>query len=337
MKKIYEINLQLFADASEGNVNATTTGSLSPEVKTFYDKKLIKVATANLCHAQFGQKRPIPKGRGKDIEFRRFASLGRRVSPLQEGITPTGDSLSVTSKTATVYQFGNYVTLSDVINLTAIDPMVDEAVEVLGNQAASNWDWVIRTNLISGTNVQYGDGTVGGRSALVGGQESGNHYMSVDVLRRAARTLKAKNTPKIDGYYIAIMHPSVAYDLMSDPEWIDAQKHTSENVGKLYRGEIGCIAGVRVIESTEAAIVQAGESERTVYATLVFGKDAYGVTELEGGGLQTFVKSLGSGGTSDPLDQRSTVGWKFTGTATILVDEYLVRVETTSSFNDSFN
>jgi N4-gp56 family major capsid protein len=61
--------------------------------------------------------------------------------------------------------------------------------------------------------------------------------MTVDVLKRAVRTLKKLNTPKINGYYVAIMHPSVAYDLMADPEWIDAQKHTPGNVEKLFKAK----------------------------------------------------------------------------------------------------
>jgi N4-gp56 family major capsid protein len=159
--------------------------------------------------------------------------------------------------------------------------------------------------------------------------------MTVDYLKRAVRTLKAHNAPKIDGYYIAIMHPSVAYDLMSDPEWVDAQKYTAGNVNKLYKGEIGEIAGVKVIESTEAKIWKEGDT--SIYGTLVIGKDAYGVTEVEGGGLQSIVKPLGSAGTADPLDQRSTVGWKATHTAEILVQEYMVRIETASSFTDEAN
>jgi N4-gp56 family major capsid protein len=134
------------------------------------------------------------------------------------------------------------------------------------------------------------------------------------------------------------MHPSVAYDLMADPEWIDAQKHTPGNVEKLFKGEIGEIAGVKVVESTEAKIwANAGSGGASVYATLVLGKDAYGVTDIEGGGLQTIIKAKGSAGTADPLDQRSTVGWKANHTAEILVQEYMVRVETASSFNDEAN
>ena len=68
-----------------------------------------------------------------------------------------------------------------------------------------------------------------------------------------------------------------------------------------------------------------------VYSTLILGRDAYGVTEVNGGGLEMIVKPLGSGGTGDPLNQRSTMGWKATKVAKILTEEYMVRVETMAS------
>lgn len=131
--------------------------------------------------------------------------------------------------------------------------------------------------------------------------------------------------------------PYVAYDLMRDSEWVDAHKYAQPT--NLYTGEIGEIAGVRFVESTEAKVwndsncPQIGSSGKyySVFATLFLGKNAYGVTEVTGGGLQTIVKAKGSGGTSDPLDQRSTVGWKGIRTAKILLEQNMVRVESISA------
>ncbi|MDO5478119.1 MAG: N4-gp56 family major capsid protein [Clostridia bacterium] len=313
------------------NLNTNTmSGNLKVEDKTFYDKTLIHMAKPNLIHGQFGQKRNIPKNGGSHIEFRKFTPLGKATTPLTEGVTPDGQNLDVSTVTATIHQYGGYVTISDNLDITGVDPVVTETLSLISDQAAQTIDTVERDILVCGTNVQFADGSVEARSEL-----TSENKMTVDVLKRAVRTLKMNNTPKIDGYYIAIMHPSVAYDLMSDPDWIDAQKYTSANVKKIYFGEIGEIAGVKVIESTEAKIWKEGEI--SVYATLIFGKDAYGITDVDGGGLTTIVKALGSAGTGDPLDQRSTVGWKAYHTAEILVEPYMVRVETASSFNDDEN
>ena len=73
---------------------------------------------------------------------------------------------------------------------------------------------------------------------------------------------------------------------------------------------------------------------RVVYSTLIIGNNAYGVTEIQGGGLQHIVKQLGSGGTGDPLNQRATAGWKAVKTAEILVDQYICRIESTGAFDD---
>ncbi|MBR7114302.1 MAG: N4-gp56 family major capsid protein [Firmicutes bacterium] len=81
----------------------------------------------------------------------------------------------------------------------------------------------------------------------------------------------------------------------------------------------------------------AGAAGRDVYSTLILGADAYGVTEITGGGLQHIVKPLGSAGTADPLNQRGTAGWKLTKAAIRLVEQYMVRIESASTFTDTAN
>ena len=315
--------LQLFAN----EVQTTLLDGLSSEMKTFYDMTLIDEASANLVHSQFGQKRPIPKNGGKTIEFRKFAPLAKAITPLTEGVTPDGKSLSVSTITATVSQYGDYITQSDVLELTALDNTILEATKLLGRQAGVTLDTVVRNVMQSGANVTYcpkigADGAetaVNSRSAL-----DNTCQLTVKVLQQVVAKLRGQNAPTINGKYVAIIHPYAAYDLMRDPEWIDAHKYT--NVGNLYEGEIGEIAGIRFVQTTEAKIYSGG-----VFGTLVFGDGAYGVTEITGGGLQTIVKQKGSAGTADPLDQRSSVGWKAIETAELLIPQYLVRVESKSA------
>ena len=330
MKNIYKINLQLFAEL---NTQVTTQDSLSPEMKTYYDMTLIDEATAKLVHDQFGQKKPIPKGSGKTIEFRKFSPLPKATTPITEGVTPNGNSLTVTAINATVEQYGDYIVQSDVLELTSLDNTIIEATKLLGNQAGLTLDTITRDILHGGTNVSYcpkvaADGTeteVTSRANL-----DSTSQLTVDMVQRAVTKLRAQNAPTIDGDYVAIIHPYVAYDLMRDKEWIEAHKYASpENI---YAGEIGKIAGVRFVQSTEAKIYK-GEgcpAGLAVFGTLFLGSGAYGVTEITGGGLQTIVKQKGSAGTADPLDQRSSVGWKAIKTAERLVENYMVRVESCS-------
>jgi len=315
---IKNINLQLFA---EMNTQVTTSGDLSPEMKTFYSDYLIDNAQPKMVHDQFGQKHPIPKNGGKTIEFRKFSPLGKLLTPLVEGVTPDGQSLAVTTIEATVAQYGGYITLSDMLLLTAIDNNMVQATKLLGQQAGATLDTITREVLNGGTNVIYAGG-VNSRSALA-------DNLTVEDIKKAARALKTQNAEKIGDSYVAIIHPDVAFDLTNDPTWQNVKDYDPKD---WYEGEIGRIAGVRFVETTEAKIFDGG-----VYSTLVLADNAYGVTEIEGGGLQHFTKQLGSGGTSDPLDQRATVGWKATKVAERLVEQFMVRIESKCTFNGAAN
>ena len=331
MKKVLSLILGFIQTFAVQVTTMNTQGNdLSPEMKTYYDKNLLYAAQAQLVHHQFGQKRPIPKHGGKTIEFRKFTPLAKALTPLTEGVTPAGNQLDVTAITATVAQYGDFITQSDVLELTAIDNTIVEATRLLGDQAGLTMDTVVRNILVAGTNVMYApkiaaNGTetaVASRAAL-----DATAILTVDLIEQAVTQLKAHNTPKINGDYVAIIHPHTAYTLMRDPDWRDPHKY--QDTTNLYEGEIGKIAGVRFVESTEAKIWSGTgcPTGLAVYGTLVFGRDAYGVTEVEGAGLQTIVKQKGSAGTSDPLDQRSSVGWKAMETAKILMEPYIVRIE----------
>ena len=271
----------------------TALQDLSPEMKTFYDKNLIRLAEPELVHDQFGQKRPIPGGNGKVIEFRKFNALPSVPSDriLSEGITPNGQFYGVTAITAQIEQYGGYITLTDMLNLTAYDNQMQEVMKLLASQAGQVADKITRDVLAGGTNVSY-----------AGGQSSRANLTSADVLtiediKKAVRKLKRVNAKTINGSYVAIVHPDIAYDLMNDSEWIDANQYAGSSA--IFNGEIGKMYGVRFVETTMAKIVK--PSSLPIYCTLVLAENAFGVTSINGGGIETIVKQLGSGGTADPL------------------------------------
>ncbi|MBQ7901612.1 MAG: N4-gp56 family major capsid protein [Clostridia bacterium] len=314
---ILKLNLRLF----DLNINKTT--ALPAEIKTYYSDYLIDNAKPNLVHDQFGQKHNIPKNGGKSISFRRFMPFDKATLSLSEGITPTGGTLSVTEVTSTLQEYGFYIALSDMLMLTSIDNTILETTKLLGNQAGATLDTITRDIINSGTNVMYSGG-VSSRSSIT--EEC---KLTVDDIYKAARFLKSQNAPKIDGAYVAIIHPDIAYDLMRDPEWIEVNKYNAAT--KLFEGEIGKLAGVRFVETSEARTFTT--STLKVYSTMIIGANAYGVTEVSGGGLRTIIKQLGSSGAADPLDQRASVGWKATRTAERLVENYMIRIESASTFS----
>ena len=328
--KTMKLELQMFADASTQLQNTTKTTGMSAEMKTYYEKRLIDQAEPALVHDQFGDKYPIPANGGKTIEFRKYDSLPKATTPLTEGVTPDGKALNVTTITAEVTQYGDWVPITDTLQLTAIDNNIVQATKIIASQAGRTMDSVVRDILAGGTNVIYAPKVADGVETEVKSRADldGTSQLTSKLIMKAATQLKAMNADPIGESYVAIIHPYVSYDLRNDPAWIDVHKYAQPD--EIYNGEIGKLHGVRFVETSEAKIWKdtGCPAGLAVFATLILGAHAYGTTEIEGGGLEHIVKQLGYG--DDPLNQRASVGWKAHKTAERLVEQYMVRIESCS-------
>lgn len=314
---------------------ANTTTSQVSHVISFYDRDLLDRALPNLIHSMFGQVRDIPAGNTKTINFRRYESLSANTTALTEGVTPGGSQLSVTDVSAVVSYYGDFITTTDQLEIETMDPLVLEMNQLLGEQAGNSLDQLCRDVLAAGGSVQYASTAVSRVTVAVG-----MNITYAEILE-AVRTLKGNNAGKlvsmiepsngidtiaIPSCYVAIVHPDTSYDLKQITQFTPVQNYPSQ--ASVMPGEIGSMDEVRFIESTNAKVFSAaGASSIDVYATLILGKNAYGVTRIAGNGLVTITKSLGSAGTADPLDQRSTHGWKATFVAKMLNDNFMVRLE----------
>lgn len=320
-----------FPDPTPMNLTTSTASDndLSPSNnKTFYDKNLIRIVGPSLIHDQFGKKVNIPKNHGKTMEFRGFEPLAKATTPLTEGQTPNGKKLDMFTVTTTLKQYGDYVALSDLLEMTAIDNHVLEAQDKLGDQAGRTLDTVTREVINAGNNVQYAEGQVTSRATLTSA-----HKLTPKAIAMAVRTLKKYNAPKINGKYVGIISQDVAFDLEQTQEYKDLFRYTDN--ASFKNGYLFDLSGVEFYETSEAKKwINAGASSVDVYSTLICGKDAFAVTSLEGEGLETIVKQRGSAGSSDPLNQRSTVGWKALKAVAILTNQYMVRIETASTYNE---
>ena len=353
-----KVGFQFFADAgtlvnATGNyVNAGTgqttafsgNDTLALTMKTFYDTELLENARANLVHSQFAKKQGLPKNRGRIIEFRKWNTL-EDAGKLTEGVIPTGQKMGQTSMTGALKQIGLYVTVSDQLELHALDNVILGATEELGASAGTSIDKRVRDAAAAGSNVQYCDKVATGGAHTEVTSRAGldlTAKLTPDEVNKAVTTLKKMKAPKIDGKYVAIIHPSVAYDLRSSNAWVEAHKYA--DVTPLFSGEIGELHGVRFVETTEAKIfnnstcpVKTAAADGnpavyySVYATLFLGKDAYKMIDPEGGNLEMIIKNKGQIG--GPLDQFSTVGYKAEMAAKLLYEDRMVRVESCSAYS----
>jgi N4-gp56 family major capsid protein len=317
----------------------TTLTQLPANIQGFYDRNLLERAEALLIHDKCGQMRSLPKNNGTRVNFRRYSNLATATTPLTEGVTPSGSQLSVTDINATVQQYGDFITLTDMVDMHGLDNTVAEATDILGYQMGQTMDEVIRDSVVPNLANKI---TIG---ASEGATVAGN-TITVASIKSAILALKNQNamkfTPMISSgtgvgsspvrsAYWGIIHPDVVYDLEDQEGFISAEEYASTKA--LEEGEVGAVKDARFLETTQAYInADGGNGAVDTYHTAIFGENAYGVVNVRGkGNAGVIVKPLGSAGTGDPLDQRSTVGWKTTTVSKILNDAFAVSIVSSSS------
>lgn len=304
-------------------------------INNFYSRTLLERAVPLLVHQMFAQIRDIPQGNTDVIKFRRYGALAVNTTALTPGVTPAGKQASVTSPTAQVYQYGDYMEFDDFVLITSPDPILTETADMLGEQAGRSLDQIIRDVIVAGTNVQYATGVVGRGNITAAMKLTGTEIrLAVRTLKRADATRITRRvaadtgfaTQPVDECFVAIVHPDTTYDIQTDALFVGVEKYGGR--ASVMPGEVGKISEVRFIETTHAKVFTGqGDSGANVYATMVIAKNAYGVSRISGKAMQNIVKALGSAGTADPLNQRQTSGWKATLAAIRLNEDYMVRIE----------
>lgn len=325
----FKFKLQLFADFPNTVVKTTNTAphDMSPTMKTFYDTALLENSRETNVFSQFAKKQPM---KGNKVEWRKFDKFEKATTPIQEGVIPTGSDFGMTKIEADVNQYGDYTTVSDRLKMEAYDDVIFGATEEMGAAMGETRGVLTRNAISTGTSVWF----AGNKTER--GQLTADDKLTDTLVNKAATWLKKNGAPKIDGSYIAFIHPCVAEDLRESDGWKDAHKYAA--VKELFNGEIGELHGIRFIETNEARITQdgalieeGGTARHSVFETLFFGKDAYGEPEPEGEGQEMIIKPASVIG--GPLEQFSTIGYKFCHAAKILYQERILRMITSSSYS----
>jgi len=325
----------------------TGFGDISPRTAIYAQKEFLRRALPYLILEKFGQGKPIPEKSSKTTKFRRYEALTPTPNVLSEGVTPTSKKMVATDVTATLVQYGEVLTITDVVMDTHEDPILNEAVAVLGEQAAQMIETVRYGILCAGTNVQYGTGTSRGDvvSCITRAMQ---RKVTRALKRQNARTITTvvRSTPSygtenVAAAFIGLCHPDVEADLRNIETFVPVEKYGT-GTGN-YEGEIGKLEDVRYITSTIFVpfygAANAGGAKgnmiandvttnnAAVYPVLYLAKDAYGIVPLKG--LNAITPSVvnAKASDSDPLAQRTHVGYKTMQTCVILNDANMVRLE----------
>lgn len=307
-------------------VNVTTQASMAPTMKTFYDTSLLENAREQMVFSQLGKKQPM---KGNKVEWRKFDTFAKATTPLTEGVIPTGKTFGMTKIEADVNQYGDYTSVSDRLELESFDDVIYGATEEMGAAEGETFDTLTRNVLINGNSVAYAPNATSGAATASRTAITAACTLTPDLVAKAATWLKNNKAPKLDGYYLAVIHPYQAYDLRKSSDWVEAHKYSDAT--PIFTGEIGTLHGVRFMESTNAKVWdKAGASNADVYVALFMGKDAFGVLDPQGEGMEMIIKDRAQVG--GPLNQFSTIGYKFCHGAKILYQERLLRVETGTGF-----
>lgn len=319
----------------------TTYGDISPRTAAWASAQLLDRGIPYLVFERYGQARPIPTRSSKVAKFRRFNALDFTPNVLTEGVTPVSKRVTVTDVTATLVQYGDLVTITDVVLDTHEDPVMAENTEVLGEQAAQMIETVRFNILKAGTNVQYANGS--SRSAV-------NTVLSLSVQRLITRTLNRQNAKKITRVvrstpsygtqpiapsFVAICHSDLEGDVRNMAGFTPPEEYGSQTP---WENEIGKVENVRYVTSTlivpwedvggtPTGVLSTTGSSADVYPILYVARDAYGIVPLKGKAALTPMVVNPKPSDSDPLAQRGHISWKAMTTAVILNDLWMVRGE----------
>lgn len=338
----------------------TSYGDISPAVAAYSVVRMLKRAMPYLHLEKFGQTYPLPTNSTQTAKFRRYflsgagGSAGTQsagsafyiplaTTPLVEGVTPAGARLANQDYTVTLNQYGDFVTITDVVIDTHTDPVLQQATDILGEQAAVTVETLRFNVLKAGTNVFYAN-SVAGRSTVVAAPTladqrrvtTGLNRQNAKKISQVVASSADFNTKSVEASYMAVCHPDLETDIRSMTGFkvvADYGPHTTP-----FEGEIGSVEQVRYLTSTvispwadaggaKGAMRSTSGTNADVYPILYFGRDAFGIVPLKGKSSMTPMVVNPKPAPGDPLAQRGTVGWKLWTATVILQEAFMARLE----------
>lgn len=341
-------------------MSTTTYGDISPAVAAYSVVRMLKRAMPYLQLEKLGQVYPLPTRSTQTAKFRRYFLSGATGSagtgggnfnvpvattPLTEGVTPAGSTLDNQDYTVTLAQYGDYVGISDVIQDTHTDNVLQQTTDILGEQAAVTVETLRFNVLKAGTNVHYANAVANRAAVATKITLADQRRVTTALNRQNAKKITQVvastpdfNTKSVEAAYMAICHPDLETDIRDMTGFKPVADYGPHTVP--LEGEIGSVEQVRYMATTIAvpwtaagAVVGATglrSSDATnvdVYPVLIFGRDAFGIVPLKGKSSMTPMVVNPKPAAGDPLGQRGTVGWKLYTATVILQEAFMARLE----------
>ena len=308
--------------------NITTTTQIDPGTSPFYDRLLLERAVPMFHHLKFADVKTLPKGESDSIKWRRYSALTVATAPLSEGVTPAGQQLGKNDLEARVQQYGDYVHLTDIVNLVNQDPIITETTEVQGEQMGETFDNLTRDYFAANASqTTCSNGTTGTSTDLNATDILGVIQTllgnNAKMINRVITAGTGQGTSPVRAGFWGIIDSDLLNDLEDCAGFLSTANYPGQ--GMKLEGEWGSVGNVRFLQTSIGYY-----DGSTYYHIPIIGKHAYATVNLEGGNARSIVKALGSGGTADPLDQRSTIGWKALFAVRILNDNFMHQLLSTN-------
>jgi N4-gp56 family major capsid protein len=302
-------------------MSANTTSTLTQEAQTFYEKKFLARAEYESVFEQGAQMRTQPKNGGDTVKFTRHTPLATVTTALTQGTNPSEVALTASNVSAQLAEYGTAVKISRFLTLNGIDVANAEKIEVVGQNMRETLDELVRNELFTGATVQFQSAKTA-LSAL-----SASDVLKVKDIQLAVRTLKRNKARRLTSNvapWMGKLSPDTSYDLQQDSTWINADTY-SNGATQMYRGELGKIAGARLMESANQKHEAGGATE--VYSTFFHGDQAFGSIDLEGDAAQLYIIPHTKIDSNNPAGRFSMVSWATSYVAKTLNANWLINVK----------
>lgn len=324
-------------------VTLSTNAAISQRTNVYAEREMLKHAAPVTVLDKFGKSVRMPKNKSTVIKFRRPKVFTAATAPLQEGVAPTSTAFEYEDVTATLKQYGQVVTITDVIEDTHEDPVLNDASRQSGENIGRTIEALTYAVLRAGTSVFYANGASRGAVNTIitlAKQRAVTRYLNAQKAKKITTMLAASpgyETRAIEAAYVAVGHTDLEADIRGLSGFTPVAEYGQRK--PLCNEEIGSVEDVRYILSPDLApflnaggaagsMVSTGGSAADVYPILFFGQEAYGTVAVRGAGsVEPTIIPVGQKTKDDPLGQRGYIGWKTWFVAVRLNEGWMSRLE----------